>query len=126
MARIGSRQAERTHSGLIEQRQERFQLNIVYVRTVPVSPTDMKPDSIGRNVDQSPVERFDVKLDSIEEVLKRPIDEHDLPFQRQVWRVELKHVSTADDKFVLLAQFIGEREQIIAVARVRRSFPRAQ
>ncbi len=50
MARIGSCQAQRAHSGLIEQRQERFQLNIVYVRTVPVSPTNMKPDSIGRNV----------------------------------------------------------------------------
>ena len=57
----------------------------------------MKPDSIGRNIDQSTVEHFDVKLDSIEKSLKRLIDEHDLPFQRQVWRVEFKHVSTADD-----------------------------
>ena len=47
MARIGACQAQRAHSGLIEQRQERFQLNIVYMRTVPVSPTDMKPD-LGR------------------------------------------------------------------------------
>src|SRR4029077_7434374 len=92
MARIGACQAQRANSGLIEQRQERFQLNIVYMRTVPVSPTDVKPDSIGRNVDQRPIKRFDMKLDAIEEGLKRLIDEHDLPLQRQVGRVELKHV----------------------------------
>ncbi len=48
-------------------------------------------------LNQSTVEHFDVKLDTIEEGLKRLIGEHDLPLEGQVGRVELKHVSTADD-----------------------------
>src|SRR6185312_5316604 len=120
MAWICAGQGESADLGAIDERQQRLEIDIVAMRTVPVSPTDVQTNPVARNASDCPVDRLNVQLDARQKLLQRASRVHDLPLEREIRSVQLQNVSMADDELVLLAHLVGEREHVIRIGAIVR------
>ena len=59
MARVGERQEEAADIGQLQRRQNILQRNIAIVRRFRISPADVEPDPVARNIDQRAVDSGD-------------------------------------------------------------------
>ena len=87
--RIGTRNAHSTYLGLVDERQNGPELDIIDVGAIPVSETYMQPDSISGYICHRDVDCFHVQFNSIEKLAHRPVLEHQLAFHGQVRRIQL-------------------------------------
>ena len=89
VARIRTGDAERADPGLVDQRQQRREVAVVDMGAVPVAEADMEPDLLRRDVGEGHVERPDVERDPLQEVVERPVLEHELALHGEVGSVDL-------------------------------------
>ena len=59
------------------------------MRTIPVAPTNVETDLLGRDVSDRNVNRINMKGHTVKETLQRLIAEHDDPFHREVGCIQL-------------------------------------
>ena len=76
------------------------QRHVAVVRRLVVAPADVHAHPVARHVDQRGVDRRHHPLGEVDEVGQRPVLVGDVPFQRQVRRVDLQQEAGPHDGFV--------------------------
>jgi hypothetical protein len=64
-------------------------VDIVLMRAIPVAPTNVEPDLLGRDVGDRDVDRINMKGHTVKETLQRLIAEHNDPLHREVGCIQL-------------------------------------
>ena len=98
MARIGAGDADGADPGLINNGQDRRQIHIVDMRTVPIAEADMRAHLFRWDIGQGEVHGIDMDFDPVEEFAQRPVLEHEGAFHREVGRVELQDMAFRYDR----------------------------
>src|SRR5690606_13502539 len=92
--------------------------DVAGVRPRVVAPAQMHSQPFGRDVAERVVERGDVHADALAKLLGREVRELHVPTHREVGAVDLQGDAGLGDRLVLVAQPLGECEDILFVAGV--------
>ena len=90
MARVGELDRERADFRLIKRRQNLRERDVVDVRAFPVAVADVQADTVARNSFNSLVDRGDVTLDVLGELIVGVVAIEHGAVHRQVWRIDLQ------------------------------------
>ena len=104
VAGVGHRQHERADVGLVEERLDVGERDVVGVRALVVPPADVQPDVGGVDAVERGVDGVDHELDPVEELAERPVGEEGVALHGEVGRVDLQQQSALDDGAVLGAE----------------------
>ena len=118
VAGVGHRDDERADVGLVEQRLDLVEGDVVGVRPLVVAPAHVQAH--GGRVDalERAVDGVDHQLHPAEELRQRPVGEQRVALEGEVGRVDLQQQAAVDDRLVLGAQGGGDGPHVLLLRGV--------
>src|ERR1700730_7862872 len=112
MARIGEGEEKAADLGLSDDRQNVGEWHIAIMRPLVITPADMQPNPVARNIFECRVDRRDDAFDKAEEIAERTVLVGEMALEREVWAIELQQEAAADDRLVFPFERCAECREI--------------
>ncbi len=116
--RVRAGDGEAAHLRFVKEGEEGLQVDVIAMRPFPVSPTQVQPDLLRRDIGDGSIQSIHVELDPLEKLAFRPVQVHDLALEGEIRSIELQDVTAGDDQLVLLLHVLRQGVDVFGVGRV--------